>query len=75
MDVVICLQRLLRCYLLLLPKVINKDRESQVKKIPVLQALEIRPHPQTNLCHYLTLPFAFFQSVDSSFAVLMAKEM
>ena len=66
MDVVICLQRLLRCYLLLLPKVVNKDGESQVKKKknPCVTALETLPHPQTDLIrHHLTFPLFSFSQV------------
>lgn len=63
MDVVICLPRLLKCYLFLLPEVINKDGESQFKSNPCIMALETLLHPQTDLtCHYLTSPFVFFHS-------------
>lgn len=46
MDVVICLQRLLRCYLFLFPKVINKGGKSQFKSNPYIIVLETLPTPK-----------------------------
>lgn len=73
MDVLICLQKLLRCYLLLIPTVINKDRESEFKSIPWITGN--LPLPQTNLvCHYLTFPSVFSHSIrQSPFTMLEAK--
>lgn len=46
MDVVICLQRLLRCNLLLFLEVINKDGESQLKSNPCVIVLELSLTPK-----------------------------
>lgn len=65
MDVLICLQKLLRCYLFLILTVINKDGESKFKSIPWI--VGNLPLPQTNLvCHYLTFPSVFFHSISQS---------